>query len=99
MLRLDQKKRTRINKFAILVLFLILVPEIIGHAIFDKPHPTSSSINAAVALTNKLDKGYPTDNFGCHLVIQNDSLSSNVTRVAGLEGKYGAYDCRTNQEN
>lgn len=96
---MDQKKKSKINKFAILILFLILVPEIAGHTLFDRPHPISSSVNAAVALTNKLDKGYPIDNFGCRLVMQNDTFSSNVTRVAGMEGKYGSYDCGTNKEN
>lgn len=72
---------------------LILVPELVGHTLFDKPHPTSSSINAAVALTDKMNKGYPVENFGCHLVVQNDSTSANITRVAGLEGKYGKYAC------
>ncbi|MDE1829017.1 MAG: hypothetical protein KGI25_01715 [Thaumarchaeota archaeon] len=94
---MDQKKKHRINKFAVLILLLILVPELVGHTIFDKPHPTSSSVKAAVDLTNKMDNGYPTDNFGCRLVIQSDNSSSNITRVAGLEGKYGAYDCSTNQ--
>ncbi|SRR5579885_1572700 len=93
--RLDQKRKKRINRFAVLILILILVPEIVGHTLFDKSHPTSSSVDAAVALTNKIDKGYPTENFGCHLVIQNDSDSVNITRVAGLEGKYGKYDCGT----
>ncbi len=90
---LDQKKKRTINKFAVLIVLLILVPEIVGHSLFDKPHPASSSVNAAVALTNKLDKGYPERNFGCHLIIQNDSSSTNVTRASGMQGKYVGYDC------
>lgn len=94
---MDKKKKSRINKFAVIILLLILVPELVGHSLFDKPHPTSSSIKAAVALTNKMDNGYPIDSFGCRLVVQNDNSSTNITRVAGLEGKYGAYDCGDNK--
>ncbi|HJU14747.1 MAG TPA: hypothetical protein VJ792_09870 [Candidatus Nitrosotalea sp.] len=78
-----------------MILFLVLVPELAGHILFDRPHPNSSSVDAAVSLTNKLDKDYPAANFGCHLVIQNDSDAVNITRVAGLEGKYGKYSCGT----
>lgn len=96
---MDKKKKSRINKFAVLILILVLVPELVGHTLFDRPHPTSSSVNAAVALTNKLDKGYPANDFGCRLVMQNDNSTTNVTRVVGMEGKYGSYDCGTNKAN
>jgi len=93
-MNLDSKRKKSINMFAICIVLLIAVPETIGHSFFDKPHPTSSSVNAAVSLTDKLNKDYPETNFGCHLTIQNDpSSSSNISRAAGLEGKYGEYTC------
>ena len=91
---IKNKKKT-INKFAILIVLLILVPEIIGHSVFDKPHPSNSSIKAAVALTNKVDRGYMESNFGCHLAVKKDTASSNITRADGLEGEYGRYECGT----
>ncbi len=93
--RLDKKRKRVINKFAVLILLLILVPEIIGHTLFDKPHSTTSSINAAVSLTNRLDTGYPISNFSCQLAIHYDPTSEKITRAAGLEGEYGRYDCGT----
>ncbi|MDE1765039.1 MAG: hypothetical protein KGI27_02070 [Thaumarchaeota archaeon] len=92
---MDQKRKKRINKFAVLVLLVILVPELVGHVLFDKPHPTSSSINAAISLTNKMDNGYHIANFGCRLAVHDDPTSSNITRAAGLDGEYGTYDCGT----
>lgn len=92
---LDIKRKKNINLFAVLILLLILVPEVVGHTLFDRPHPASSSVDAAVSLTDKIDKDYPAANFGCHLSIQNDSNAVNVTRAAGLEGKYGSYSCGT----
>ena len=90
---MDQKRKKTINKFAILIILLILVPEIVGHSLFDKPHPASSSVNAAVALTDKINKGFPDPKFSCHLEIQNDSTSVNVTRAAGMQGEYAKYAC------
>lgn len=85
--------------FAVLIVLLIVVPEAIGHSFFDKPHPASSSVNAAISLTNRLDKGYPQANFGCHLTIQNDTSSSSaISRAVGLEGKYGKYTCGTDEK-
>ncbi|MGI0088335.1 MAG: hypothetical protein ACREBI_10340 [Nitrosotalea sp.] len=96
---LDSKRRRSINMFAIFIVLLIGVPETVGHSLFDKPHPTSSSVNAAVSLTDKLNKGYPETNFGCHLTIQNDpSSTSDVSRAAGLEGKYGKYTCGADEK-
>ena len=92
---MDQKRKRTINKFAVAIVLLILVPEIVGHTFFDKPHPANSSVNVAVSLTNKMNKGYPIANFGCHLAIQEDPSSANITRAAGLEGKYAKYDCNT----
>ncbi|MDE1862803.1 MAG: hypothetical protein KGI33_07815 [Thaumarchaeota archaeon] len=90
------KNRKSINKFAILVVVLILVPEIVGHSLFDRPHPANSSIKAAVALTNQVDRGYTVSDFGCHLEVKKDPSSSNVTRAAGLAGEYGKYVCGKN---
>jgi len=91
---LDSKRRKSINMFAVCIVLLIVVPETIGHSFFDKPHPTSSSVDAAVSLTDKLNKGYPETGFGCRLTIQNDpSSDSGISRAAGLEGKYGTYTC------
>lgn len=96
---LDAKRRKSINVFAIVIVLLIVVPETVGHSLFDKPHPTNSSVNAAVSLTEKLNKGYPVTNFGCRLTIQNDPSSySDVPRAAGLEGKYGKYTCGTDEK-
>ncbi|HJT09817.1 MAG TPA: hypothetical protein VJ771_03460 [Candidatus Nitrosotalea sp.] len=92
---MDQKRKRTINKFALVIVLLILIPELVGHTFFDKPHSANSSVNVAVSLTNKMNKGYPIANFGCHLAIQDDPSSSNITRAAGLEGKYGKYDCST----
>lgn len=95
---LDSKQKKSINMFAIIIVLLIVVPETIGHSFFDKPHPTSSSVSAAVSLTDKLNKGYPDADFGCRLTIQNDpSSSSDISRAAGLEGKYGKYTCGTDE--
>lgn len=82
-----------LNKFAVLIILLILVPELVGHVLFDRPHPADSSVNAAVTLTDKLNKGYPDPNFGCHLEIRNDTSSINVTRASGMAGEYGKYVC------
>lgn len=91
---LDSKRRKSINMFAVCIVLLIVIPETIGHSFFDKPHPTSSSVDAAVSLTDKLNKDYPETDFGCRLTIQNDpSSASDITRAAGLEGKYGTYTC------
>ena len=94
---MDSKRKKSINMFAIIIVLLIVVPETVGHSFFDKPHPTSSSVSAAVSLTDKLNKGYPDADFGCRLTIQNDS-SSDISRAAGLEGKYGKYTCGTDEK-
>jgi hypothetical protein len=81
-----------INKFAILVILMVAVPEIAGHTLFEKSHPHDSSVLAAVSLVNNLH-----DNTGkpgiCHLAIQDDQSGSQVSRVAGLESKYGNFTC------
>jgi hypothetical protein len=87
-----QIKKGSINKFAILVILMIVIPEIIGHSLFDKPHPVSSSANAAISLTDKLNKA-TTDSPVCHLSLENDPSGANITRAAGLAGQYGNYSC------
>ncbi|MDE1872817.1 MAG: hypothetical protein KGH99_04985 [Thaumarchaeota archaeon] len=81
-----------INKFAILVILMIVVPEAVGHTLFEKSHSADSSVAADVSMTNNLH-----DNAGkigiCHLYIQSDSSGYNIARAAGLEGKYGNYTC------
>jgi hypothetical protein len=80
------------NKFAILVILMIAVPEIAGHALFERSHPHDSSVLAAVAFAGNLRDN--TEKPGiCHLAIQDDQLGSHVARVAGLESKYGNFTC------
>lgn len=71
---------------------MIVVPEAVGHTLFEKSHSADSSVAADVSMTNGLH-----DNTGksgiCHLYIQNDSSGYNIARAAGLEGKYGNYTC------
>lgn len=91
---MDSKRRISVNVFAIIIILLIAVPEIVGHTLFDKPHSPNSSANAAIALTNKLNKGYDIQDFNCNLVLQNDPSGSNITRAVGMEGKYASYNCK-----
>lgn len=81
-----------INKFAIIIILMIAVPEIAGHALFDKPHSTDSSVVSAVALTSRLHDEHNQSGI-CNLAIQSDSSDSHVSRVAGLENKFGNYTC------
>ncbi len=85
-------KGKTINVFAIVVILLIAVPEAVGHSLFDKTHPTSSSANAAITLTDKISKD-TKNNLNCNLTLMDDPSGANITRAAGLEGKYGAYSC------
>lgn len=71
---------------------MISIPEIAGHALFDKPHSTDSSVVSAVALTSRLHDEYNQSGI-CNLAIQSDSSDSHVSRVAGLENKFGNYTC------
>lgn len=89
---MTQLNKKTINKFAILVILMIVVPEAIGHTLFEKSHPADSSVVADVSLTNGLHDD--TGKTGvCHLYIQSDSSGSDIERAAGLEGKYGNYTC------
>ncbi|MBI3641382.1 MAG: hypothetical protein HY222_03200 [Thaumarchaeota archaeon] len=91
---MDLKKKS-INKFAILIILMILVPEIIGHAYFEtQKHPKNSSVVAAISLTSKMHSIQLTKNISCQLVIQNDTSASHVTRANGLTGQFGNYTCK-----
>lgn len=81
-----------INKFAIIIVLMIAIPEIAGHTLFDKPHPTDSSVTSAVALTSRLHDEHDRSGI-CNLAIQDDPSESHVSRVAGLENKFGNYTC------
>ncbi len=85
-------KGKAINTFAILIILLIAVPEVVSHSLFDKPHPTSSSVTSAISLTDKISKD-PKFGLDCNLALQNDPSGANISRAAGLEGKYGSYSC------
>jgi hypothetical protein len=85
-------KKKSINKFAVIIILLIAVPEIAGHSLFDKPHPASSSVTAAISLTNKLNKT-PKESPVCRLELENDPSDANIARASGLQGQYGNYTC------
>ena len=81
-----------INKFAILVILMIAVPEAVGHTLFEKSHPSDSSVNAAIAFTSNL-RDSSDKNGICHLMLENDQSDAGIARAAGLEGKYGDFSC------
>ena len=81
-----------INKFAIIIVLMIAVPDIAGHILFDKPHSADSSVASAIALTSRLHDEHNQSGI-CNLAIQTDSSDSHVSRVAGLENKFGNYTC------
>lgn len=75
-----------------MVILLIAVPEIVGHSLFERPHPDSSSPNAAVSLTDRIASD-PHQKISCSLALRDDPSGSDIARAAGLEGKYGDYHC------
>ena len=81
-----------INKFAILVILMIAVPEAVGHTLFERAHSPDSSVNEAIAFTDNL-RDSSDKNGVCHLMIQSDQSGINVARASGLEGKYGDLSC------
>ncbi|HJU14741.1 MAG TPA: hypothetical protein VJ792_09840 [Candidatus Nitrosotalea sp.] len=90
---MDAKQKKRINMFAIMVIVMIAVPEIIGHFYFDtQKHPATSSVDTALSLTDRQRSIYVNGDARCHLVLKNDT-SSNVSRAAGIQGQYGVYSC------
>ena len=46
---LNSNRKKTINLFAIGIILLVAVPEIIGQTLFEKPHPENSSVIAAVS--------------------------------------------------
>ena len=91
---MDLKKRS-INKFAVLVILMILIPEVIGHLYFDtQKHPQNSSVVAALFLTSKLQSSSTTRHISCQLEIQNDTSGSHVTRANGLTDQFGNDTCK-----
>ena len=78
--------------FAIGIILLVAIPEIVGQTLFDKSHPENSSVVAAVALANKIGTA---KSFGpsCHLAIEDDPSGTQIARVAGLHGQYGNFTC------
>jgi hypothetical protein len=89
---LNPSRKKTINLFAIVIVLLIVIPEVIGHTFFDKAHPENSSVVAALALANKIGvskHSSPT----CQLTIQNDTSEAQVARAAGLQGQYGNFTC------
>ncbi len=91
-MQLNSNKKKTINLFAIGIILLVAVPEIIGHSLFEKPHPENSSVVAAQSLASKIGSGKESGP-SCQLTIQNDSSSSKIARVAGLEGQFGNFTC------
>jgi len=81
-----------INKAAVIVILMIAIPEIAGHALFDKSHPQDSSVAAAVSLVNNLHDNNQKTGI-CQLAIHDDQSGSHIARVAGLESKYGEFAC------
>ena len=92
MIDLNSNRKKTINLFAIGIILLVAVPEIVGHSLFEKSHPANSSVVAAMALANKIGT---SKHLGpsCQLVIQDDPSGANIARVAGLYGKYGNFTC------
>lgn len=84
--------RKSINTFAVMVILMIAVPEVVGHSLFDKPHPAYTSGNTAISLVSKISND-PKYNLDCKLVLENDPSGSTIARATGLEGKYGDYHC------
>ena len=89
-LNVNQKKT--INIFAIVIILMIAVPEIIGHSLFDTPHPENSSVVAAMALANKIGAA-KNSSPPCQLTIEYDPSGAKIARVAGLEGQFGNFTC------
>lgn len=82
----------KVNAFAIMVILMIAVPEVVGHSLFERPHPASSSPSAAISLVEKIGRD-PQYNVNCSLVLKSDPSGAQIARASGLEGKYGDYDC------
>lgn len=71
---------------------MIVVPEAVGHTLFDRAHSSDSSVLAAIAFTSNL-RDVSDKNGVCHLKLENDQSGANIARATGLEGKYGDLSC------
>jgi hypothetical protein len=89
---LKQNRKKTINLFAIGIILLVAVPEIVGHTLFEKSHPEDSSVVAAVNLVSKIGNGSHSGP-SCNLVIEDDPSGAKIARVAGLHGQYGNFSC------
>ncbi len=91
---MDLKQKKKINTFAILVVLMIAVPELVAHFYFDmQKHPVTSSVDTALSLTDKQHSMYVNGDLKCHLVLKNDTTSTNVSRADGIQGQYAVYSC------
>ena len=73
---------------------MIAVPELVAHFYFDtQKHSPTSSVDAALSLTDKQHNMYVNSNMQCHLVLKNDTTAVNVSRAAGIQGQYAVYSC------
>ncbi|NHI03785.1 hypothetical protein DYY67_0855 [Candidatus Nitrosotalea sp. TS] len=73
---------------------MIAVPELVAHFYFDmQKHSPTSSVDAALSLTNKQHDMYVNGDMRCHLVLKNDTTAVNVSRAAGIQGQYAVYSC------
>lgn len=73
---------------------MIAVPELVAHFYFDtQKHSPTSSVDAALSLTDKQHNMYVNGNMHCHLVLKNDTTAVNVSRAAGIQGQYAVYSC------
>lgn len=93
MIILNSNRKKTINLFAIGIILLVAVPEIVGHSLFEKPHPENSSVIAAMTLASKIGASTHS-NPSCQLVIQDDPSGAKIARVAGLYGQYGNFTCQ-----
>ena len=80
--------------FAILVILMIAVPELVAHFYFDtQRHPLTSSVDTALSLTDRQHSMYVSGDAKCHLILKNDTAATNVSRAAGIQGQYAVYSC------
>ncbi|MDE1727424.1 MAG: hypothetical protein KGH89_09215 [Thaumarchaeota archaeon] len=91
---MDSEQKKKINMFAVLVVLMIAVPELVAHFYFDtQKHLPTSSVDAALSLTNKQHDMYVNGDMRCHLVLKNDTTAVNVSRASGIQGQYAVYSC------
>ena len=89
---LNPNSKKTINLFAVGIILLVAIPEIVGHSLFEKPHPENSSVVAALNLANKFGVSkHPGPS--CQLTIHDDPSGTKIARVAGLHGQYGNFTC------